>query len=109
MEIEMEKSKNELLHRTSILAKIRADKTPSRVEVQKKVAALLGVDDKLIVIDKISQDFGTNIAKAYIKVYDSMKALKEIELEYRLKRTGTHDEPAPEVKPKEKKVKEDKE
>ncbi len=108
MEIEMEKSKNELLHRTSVLAKIRADKTPSRQEVQKKIAALLGIDDKLIVIDKISQDYGTKISKAYIKVYDNMKALREIELEYRLKRTGTHDEPIKEDKPKEDKPKEDK-
>jgi len=100
MEIEMEKAKNELLHRTSILAKIRSDKTPSRKEVQKKVAALLGVDDKLIVIDKISQDFGTKISKAYIKVYENMKYLKEIELDHKLKRTGTHDEEKVEKKEK---------
>lgn len=88
----MEKAKNELLHRTSILAKIRSEKTPSRKEVQKKVAALLGVDDKLVVIDKISQDFGSKISNAYIKVYENMKFLKEIELEHKLKRTGTHED-----------------
>jgi len=107
MEIEMEKSKNELLHRTSILAKIRSEKTPSRQEIQKKIAALLGVDDKLIVIDKISQDFGTKISKAYIKVYDNMKALNEIELEYKIKRTGVQVDSADQSKPEKKNNSED--
>ena len=93
MEIELEKSRNELLSRTNVLAKIRAVKTPSRQELIKKVAAMLGVDVKLIVIDKIVQDFGQRVANAYIKVYDNLVALKKIELNYKIKRTGSLEEP----------------
>ena len=116
MEIELEKSRNELLSRTNVLVKIRAIKTPSRQELIKKVAAMLGVDEQLIVIDKIAQNFGQRVSNAYLKVYDNAKALKEIELNYKIKRTGSLDEEKseepkaePKVEPKEESKEEPKE
>ncbi len=102
MEIELEKSRNELLHRTNVLAKIRAPKTPARKELLKKVAAMLGAEEKLIVIDKIVQNFGEKISTAYLKIYDNVDDLKRIELAYKIKRTGGLEEPKKEEKPKDK-------
>jgi len=88
MNIEIEKQRNELLHRTAVIAKIKNAKTPNRKELLKKVAAMLGVDEKLIVVDKISQEFGKQSSIAYLKVYDSFSFLQELELNYKIKRTG---------------------
>ncbi|MFH0905828.1 MAG: hypothetical protein V1824_00655 [archaeon] len=88
MEIELEKHRNDLLNRTAIFAKIRAEKTPSRKEILKKVSAMIAAPENLIVIDKISQNFGEKISNAYIKVYDNLDTLKKLELNYKLKRTG---------------------
>lgn len=98
MNIELEKQRNELLHRTTIIAKIKGNKTPSRKELLSKVAAMLGSDEKLIVIDKIGQDFGRQSSIAYLKVYDAINYLKELELKYKIKRTGETEEKKPEVK-----------
>ena len=88
MNIELQKQRNELLYRTNVIATIINVKTPTRQEILKKVAAMLGCDEKLIVIDKIDQEFGAHNSKAYIKIYDDLKHLKEIELNYKIKRTG---------------------
>jgi len=92
MEMELQKSRNELLHRTNVIAKIRAGKTPTRDELKKKAAAMLGVDEKLVVVDKLSQHFGEKIATAYLKAYDNAKYMTDIELKYRIKRNGVLEE-----------------
>lgn len=88
MNIEIEKQRNELLHRTTVVVKIKSVKTPSRQELLKKVAAMLGTDEKLIVIDKIGQEYGKQSSVAYLKVYDSLNYLQELELKHKIKRTG---------------------
>ena len=98
MNIEIEKQRNELLHRTNIIAKITAIKTPQRKEVLKKVAAMLGVNEKLVAVDTINQDFGKHNCVAYLKVYDDIKYLKQLEQEYKIKRTGSLEEPKKEEK-----------
>ena len=85
MEVEFEKSRNELLKRTNIFVKIRSVKTPSKKELQTKVASILAYDETLVVIDKISQEFGSKICNAYVKVYDDLKTLKEVELEHNIR------------------------
>jgi ribosomal protein S24E len=96
MNIELQKQRNDLLFRTNIVAKVINNKTPSRIELLKKVSAMLGCDIKLIVIDKINQEYGSNNSLVYIKVYDDVKHLKEIELNYKIKRTGEIKEEAKE-------------
>jgi small subunit ribosomal protein S24e len=88
MNINLNKKRNELLHRTNIIATITNMTTPTRKEILKKVAAILGCDEKLVVIDKINQNYGEHKSLAYIKVYDKYKYLKDIELDYKIKRTG---------------------
>lgn len=85
MEIEFEKSRNELLKRTSLFVKIRSVKTPSKKELQVKIASVLAVDNSLVVIDKISQEFGSKISNAYVKVYDDLTTLKKVELEHNIR------------------------
>ncbi|MCK9292851.1 30S ribosomal protein S24e [archaeon] len=92
MDIEIEKSRNELLCRTNVFAKIKSAKTVSRKDLVSKVSAMLGVDKSLVVVDKIAQNFGEKNASAYLKVYDDAKKLKEIELKYKIKRTGEIEE-----------------
>ena len=94
MDIEIEKSRNELLCRTNVFAKIKSSKTVSRKDLISKVSAMLGVDKNLVVVDKIAQNFGEKNANAYVKVYDNAKKLKEIELMYKIKRTGEIEEVA---------------
>jgi ribosomal protein S24E len=88
MNIELKKQRNDLLKRTNVLAKITAITTPSRKEVSSKIAAMLGVDENLIVIDNIEQNFGDHSSLAYVKVYDDLKILNELESKYKMKRTG---------------------
>ena len=95
MNVEIEKQRNELLHRTTIVAKIKGVKTPSRKELLKKVAAMLGSDEKLMVVDKISQEHGKQSSIAYLKVYDSLNYLKELELKHKIKRTGDLEDKKP--------------
>jgi ribosomal protein S24E len=85
MEVEFEKTRNELLHRTNVFVKIRSVTTPSKKDLLKKVASILACDESLVVVDKISQEFGSRKATAYVKVYDSLKFLKEIELEHNIR------------------------
>lgn len=85
MEIEFEKSRNELLKRMNLFVKIRSNKTPSKKELQTKIASVLAVDNSLVVVDKISQEFGSKISNAYVKVYDDINTLKKVELEHNIR------------------------
>lgn len=101
MNIELEKQRNDLLHRTTVVAKIKNVKTPNRKELLKKISAMLGVDEKLIVVDKIHQEFGKQSSVAYLKVYDSLIYLNKLELKHKIKRTGSLEEKPKEAKPEE--------
>ncbi len=80
-------NENRLLHRTELVARITSeDKTPSREEVVKMIAAKKNVPENLVIVDKIEQKFGTRVSEAFIKIYESEHALKQIEPEYKLKR-----------------------
>ena len=78
---------NRLLHRTELRCELESDgETPSRKQIIKSVAAKKGVDEKLVVVDNINQIYGQKAASAYVKVYESEKALKQIEPKYRMER-----------------------
>lgn len=85
MELEFEKTRNELLKRTNVFVKIRSVKTPSKKELQKKVSSILACNETLVVVDRISQEFGSKTSSAYVKVYDDLKTLKEVELEHNIR------------------------
>lgn len=52
-----------------------AGATPSRKEVRKALAEKVGVNEKLVVIDKIDQRYGTTNVNGTARVYQDEKAL----------------------------------
>lgn len=71
MKIEILKQKeNPLLNRLEVQIVIKeAGATPKRSELLPAIVAKLGVDEKRIVIDKLSQCYGRGEVIGYIKVY----------------------------------------
>ncbi len=65
-----------------------AQSTPSRVKLREEISKQLGVDKDLIVVRKIKTEFGTNVARVEVHIYDNKEKLMEIEPEYILKRNN---------------------
>jgi len=88
MNITIENEKvNRLLHRTDLRCTIETGGvTPSRKELISQIAAKKGVDESLVVIDKIGQEYGKKTAHAYVKIYESEKAAQGIELKHKVER-----------------------
>ena len=105
MKIDVESERvNRLLHRTEMWCNIDTDgTTPSRKEIIQQIAAKKGVKEELVVVDKIDQEFGKKVAKAYVKVYESEKAAQGIEPDYRHERAkkAMEEKPKAEEKPAE--------
>ena len=78
---------NRLLHRTDLKCAIETNgTTPSRKEIIGQIAAKKGVNESLVVIDKIEQEYGRKFASAYVKIYESEKAANAIELKHKIER-----------------------
>lgn len=94
MEIEIEgRHKNILLHREELNFEIlNAVKTPSREEVRKKLAAQMGVNEELVIVDEIEHEFGSTRVYGFAKKYDSAEELKKVEPSHVRKRHGEKDE-----------------
>ncbi len=100
------KVENPLFKRTEV--KFRVDHagapTPKRLDVRPQLAALLGVAEDLLVIDKLASTHGRQIASGIARTYSSREQLEKVEPKYLLKR-GLPKEAKPE-KPAEEKPKE---
>jgi ribosomal protein S24E len=110
---------NRLLHRTEFDVEVESEaETPSRRQIIQAIAAKKGVkNDKLVVVDNVKQEYGGKTSKAQVKIYESEKALKLIEPNYKLERDAKSETkkkakaagaapaeaaaPAPAAKPKE--------
>jgi small subunit ribosomal protein S24e len=109
MKVEVvDKVENPLFKRTEV--KFRVDHagapTPKRLEVRPQLAALLGVAEDLLVIDKLASTHGRQVASGIARTYSSREQLDKTEPKYLLKR-GLPKEAKPE-KPAEEKPKETK-
>jgi ribosomal protein S24E len=107
MKVEIvDKVENPLLKRVEL--KFRVDHagapTPRRLEVRPQLAALLGVAEDLVVIDKLSSTHGRQVASGIARAYSSREQLEKTEPKYLLKRglpkEAKQEKPA-EEKPKE--------
>lgn len=79
---------NPLLHRTELQCVLDyAKETPSRKELIQYVAQKKGVKENLVIIDEIKQEYGWKKSKAYVKVYDSEKAVAGIEKKHLVERS----------------------
>lgn len=88
MEIRVESERyNPLLRRKEVHFRVSFNgKTPSRVEIREKVAGLMNVELKRVVLDYVKTEFGKREAKVYAKIYDTEEALKAIEDRHILER-----------------------
>ncbi|MFH1752373.1 MAG: 30S ribosomal protein S24e [archaeon] len=93
------KEKNDLLGRAEIKFEVKADKTPSRKELKKKIAALTNSKEELIIVDKIKQEFGFHKTTGLAKIYVNRIELEKTEPKYLLNRNeGKKEEKKEEVK-----------
>ncbi len=91
MEIRIiEKRENPLLDRIEVLALAEHPNqaTPRREEVRKRIAALLGVSEDLVVVKKIVSVFGWPRSRIYVNVYKNKEAMFRLEPKHILKRNG---------------------
>jgi len=82
-------NKNSLLNRRELDFIVKYEgSTPSRNDVKNKLAAMLNAPLELLVIQRIKTEFGMQEAKGYAKLYEDAARMKEVELEFVLKRNA---------------------
>ncbi len=81
---------NPLLYRKEYLFAVihDAQSTPSRQKLREEVSKILGVNKDLVVIRRIKTEFGMNVSKVEVHVYNNREKMLEIEPRYILKRNG---------------------
>lgn len=83
---------SKLLNRKRVVYEVfSADKTPSKEELKKNIAAGLKIDPKLISIRHLYQRFGQKKSKAIVHIYKKEEDLKNIE-KVKLKKDGKEKE-----------------
>jgi ribosomal protein S24E len=79
--------KKPLLNRRELSARLGYEaRTPSRNDIRKELAKKLNVKEELVVVKRITPEFGARAAKLEIDVYDDEKAMNSIEPGYMIKR-----------------------
>lgn len=88
MEFEVTRNnRNELLARREVDFNLRFDgATPSRMQVTGKLAALLNVSDKNMVLDSMKTSFGMTELRGTARIYDSEEGKNKVEREYLMTR-----------------------
>ncbi|HLC92833.1 MAG TPA: 30S ribosomal protein S24e [archaeon] len=75
-----DKRENSILQRQEITFTVKeAGTTPSRKELREKIAALLGADEKSLVVDVLKTGYGTTQVSGKARVYKSEKELRRLE------------------------------
>ncbi len=100
----LDKKDETLLSRTSYLfeADIGNSPTPSRLDLRTFAAKFLKIDDDNLVIESVKAHFGDSKIVFSVRAYSSAKALKQIELPWRIKRnTGPKKDADENQKPEE--------
>lgn len=86
----VERRENKLLDREEIYLTIdhKGEATPKREDLRKKIAAMIGKSEDLIVVEKILSMYGVQKSKAWVHVYDSKETMMKVEPRHILKRNG---------------------
>jgi small subunit ribosomal protein S24e len=85
MKIEIvHQKRNELLKRTEITLRLNhtGSGTPSRTEVRKKIADMLGVEIERVYVKKIGTKTGSMTSIGEVNIYDSADQARYIEPKY---------------------------
>ncbi|HID09091.1 TPA: 30S ribosomal protein S24e [Candidatus Micrarchaeota archaeon] len=77
---------NPLLGRKELWIVVRSKETPKRSELKTRLAAELGVDEKLIIVDRIKTMAGTPEVEAYVKIYKDEEFLQKIEPRHKIEK-----------------------
>jgi ribosomal protein S24E len=86
------KRENKLLGRTEIVFRVKTNAPVKRSELKTRIAAELGVDEKLIIIDKILPITGSSDMEAFVKIYKDEEYLNKIEPKYKIERNKVVEE-----------------
>ncbi len=88
MQIEVtEEDNNTVLNRRELKVKVlHPAGTPSRIDVKDAVAAKYKVSPGLVIVNNMKTAFGKKETAAYVKVYDSEEAARQVERDHILKR-----------------------
>lgn len=71
---------NRLLYRTELDCKVEFEgPTPSRLELIREIASKKHVDEKLVVLDSVKQEFGKQECRFQVRIYESEKARNMVE------------------------------
>ena len=91
------KRQNEVLNRQEIGFTVKeAGKTPSRKELREKIAALVGADEKKLVVDRLVTSYGSTGVSGTVRVYKDEKDLRELEIKPIVERNfGKPEKPKP--------------
>lgn len=74
------KKENPLLSRLDVEFEAKeVTATPSRRELRQQLAALTSADEKLLIVDVLGQEYGTQEVKGTARVYKTEKDLKRTE------------------------------
>lgn len=92
-----EKRQNKILQRQEINFTVKeSGRTPSRKELREKVAALVGADEKNLVIDVLKTSYGTVNVSGVARVYKSNEELRALETKPIIERNfGKAEKPKP--------------
>jgi len=88
MEIEIiEDNENKLLRRREIRFRVKFEgPTPKREDVKKKLCAILGVSERLTVVQSLEGIFGKSECVGFAKIYENEEDLKRTEEEHVIRR-----------------------
>jgi len=84
----VERRENKLLDREELYVIIdhKGEATPKREDLRKKIAAMTGKSEDLVVVSKILSMYGMQKSRALIHVYNSKDTLLKVEPKHILKR-----------------------
>jgi small subunit ribosomal protein S24e len=81
--------KNALLNRRELDFSVKYEgSTPSRNDIRNKLAAMLNAPSDLLIVQRIKTEYGMQEGNGYAKLYEDASRMKEVELEYVLKRNA---------------------
>jgi len=84
----IDRKENKLLDREELYVIIdhKGEATPKREELRKKIAAMVGKGEDLVVVYKILSMYGAQKSRAIVHVYNNKETILKVEPKHILKR-----------------------
>jgi ribosomal protein S24E len=90
----LQKKENPLFSRTSLKVEVehKGKPTPTNADIKKRVAELMKVDEKLVVIEHIYTKFSAGVSEVIAHVYKNEKALENVKIKKKKKKEAKKEE-----------------